>query len=119
MGNRAMAQLKTKDGSLYFYTHWFGAELPELVQIAMDKAKVRKGDDAYALKIVVDELIYACGARDAETGAGLMLKPNAEDEYNRDKPSVVADLSTWRVTARRRPQRTKDGLFEEDVYERG
>ena len=105
MGDRAMARLKTKDGSLYFYTHWCGAELPQMVQRAMDTAEVRKGDDAYALRIVVDELIHASGARDCEVGAGLMLKPNAEDAYNRDKPSVVADLTKWKVTVRRAGRR--------------
>ena len=43
-------------------------------------------------------LISLTGCRDEETGAGLMLKPSAEDEYNHGEPSVV-----W--CAARRPQR--------------
>jgi hypothetical protein len=39
---------------------------------------------------VVDQLIK--GGRDSELGYGLMLKPNAEDEYNHNSPSIVIDL---------------------------
>jgi hypothetical protein len=39
---------------------------------------------------VVDQLIK--DGRDSELGYGLMLKPNAEDEYNHDNPSIVIDL---------------------------
>ena len=101
MGDRAMAELKVKDGSLFFYTHWSGQELPKYAQVALDKARPRLGDDAYALRIVVDSLIDQVGARDQETGAGLMLKPTAEDEYNRDQPSVIIDLTEGKITVNR------------------
>lgn len=97
MGDRAMAQIKTTDGDLYFYTHWHGQMLPEIAQRAVEKATVRKGDDAYALRILVDKLILLTGARDMETGCGLMLLPNAEDEYNSHSPSVLIDLKTMTV----------------------
>ncbi len=97
MGDRAMAQIKTTDGDLYFYTHSHGYELPEMAQLAVEKAKVRKGDDAYALRILVDKLIMLTGARDKETGCGLMLRPNAEDGYNSHSPSVLIDLTTMTV----------------------
>ena len=104
MGDRAMAQIKVGEKSLYFYTHWSGSELPEAAQKAVDKAMPRKGDDSYALKIVVDTLIKECGSRDSETGGGLMFEPNSEDEYNNDKPSVIIDLKqmTVRVEGARR-----------------
>ena len=92
MGDRAMAEIKVKDGSLYFYTHWTGSNLPTDAQVALDKAQDRIDDAPYALKIVVDALIAASGARDSETGAGLMLGPDAEDSYNGDNPSVIIDL---------------------------
>jgi hypothetical protein len=97
MGDRAMAQIKTNDGSLYFYTHGAGYELPEAAKEAVRLAKPRMGDDSYALKIVIDSLIKASGARDRETGAGIMLGPNAEDEYNGDNPSVIINLSDLSV----------------------
>jgi len=97
MGDRAMAQIKTEAGSLYFYTHWAGSELPQAANEAVNLARPRMGDDAYALKIVVDSLIKSSGSRDSETGGALMFGPDAEDEYNRDKPSVLIDLSTMSV----------------------
>lgn len=102
MGDRAMAEIKTQDGSLYFYTHWSGRELPADALKALEAAKPRLGDDSYATKIVVDSLIKASGSRDKETGAGLMLKPNAEDEYNNDQPSVIIDLVGGKVELRRK-----------------
>lgn len=90
MGDRAMAEIKTEDGSLYVYTHWGGKDLPEDAKRAILQAKPRWGDDPYAVRIIVDQLIKE--GRDQETGFGLMLKPLAEDEYNHDDPSVVIDL---------------------------
>lgn len=92
MGDRRMAEIKVSEGSIYFYTHWSGYKLPEAAQIALEAAKHRIGDDPYAMRIVLDALIRECGARDAETGAGIMLSPNAEDSYNGDEPSVIIDL---------------------------
>jgi hypothetical protein len=90
MGDRAMAEIKTTDGSLYIYTHWGGHDLPESAKEAIVKAKPRWDDEPYAVRILVDQLTKE--GRDEETGFGLMLKPNAEDEYNNDNPSVVIDL---------------------------
>ena len=101
MGDRAMAEIKVSDGSLYFYTHWTGHRLPEQAEEALKLAKPRIGDDSYAAKIVIDSLIESSGSRDSETGAGVMLGPNAEDEYNRDQPSVIIDLIEGDVTVRR------------------
>lgn len=98
MGDRAMAEIRTDEGSLFFYTHWAGHSLPEQAKAALDKAAPRRGDQSYALKIVVDNLILSSGARDELTGAGLMLTPSAEDSYNNDEPSVVIDLLSWTVS---------------------
>jgi hypothetical protein len=87
-----MAEIKTDEGSLYFYTHWTGHKLPQDAQEALSKARNRLDGDPYGTKIVLDHLINTAGARDNETGAGIMLVPNCEDEYNHDKPSVVIDL---------------------------
>lgn len=92
MGDRAMAEIKVDNGSLYFYTHWCGHKLPKIAERALEEANPRQGDYPYALKIVVDYLIKESGSRDSETGAGIMLGPDAEDEYNNDNPSVVIDL---------------------------
>ncbi len=97
MGDRAMAEIKTTEGSLYFYTHWSGSDLPAYATEAVKTASPRKGDNAYALRIVIDQLIKFCGARDIQTGAGIMLSPSCEDEYNDDSPSVIIDLSSMTV----------------------
>ena len=96
MGDRAMAEVKTEGGSLFVYTHWGGYELPEDAKEAVKQAKPRWSDHAYATHIIVDQLMKS--GRDSETGIGLMLGPNAEDEYNNDSPSVVIDILGQRVT---------------------
>lgn len=90
MGDRAMAEIKTRNGSLYVYTHNGGHELPDDALKAIAFARNRLDDEPYAVKIIVDQLTK--NGRDAETGFGLILKPDAEDEYNADKPSVIVDL---------------------------
>ena len=90
MGDRAMAEIRTGEGSLYVYTHWRGSNLPDDAKEAILKAKNRWDDIPYATRILVDQLTKE--GRDGEMGFGLMLQPSAEDEYNSDKPSVVIDL---------------------------
>lgn len=89
MGDRRMAEIKTSEGSLYIYTHWHGSELPAIAREAVEKAKVRLGDESYWTRIVIDQIIK--DGRDQSMGWGIMLKPNVEDEYNDDKPSVILD----------------------------
>lgn len=102
MGDRAMAEIKVNQGSLYFYTHWSGFNLPRIAEAALAKAQPRIGDDSYALKIVVDALIEGSGTRDKETGGGLMLVADHEDEYNNNKPSVIIDLVENKVLIHRK-----------------
>ena len=99
MGDRAMAEIKTPDGSLYVYTHWSGYSLPEDAVKALEFAKSRWGDIAYVTRIVVDQLTKE--SRDETTGYGLLLKPDAEDEYNNNSPSVIIDLIENSVIVKR------------------
>ncbi len=98
MGDRAMAKITSNDGTLFFYTHWCGHDLPSMAQEALDVAKTRQGDNSYALRRIVDVLIELSGARDTECGAGLLFSPMAEDSYNGDLPSITIDLEAWTVT---------------------
>lgn len=98
MGDRRMAEIKTSEGSLYFYTHWQGSKLPAMALAAVERAKPRLGDEPYWVRIVVDQLTK--DGRDQETGFGLMLKPSCEDEYNRDRPSVIIDARNGSVKLR-------------------
>jgi hypothetical protein len=77
------------EGSLYVYTHWHGSEMPEMARAAIQAAKPRWGDEPYAARIIVDQLTKDC--RDQETGFGLLLSPDAEDEYGAN-PSIIIDL---------------------------
>ena len=96
MGDRRMAEIRTEEGELYVYSHWAGHQLPELARQALSAAEVRRGDDPYALRIVLDQIMAS--GRDQPLGWGVMLKPVCEDEYNHDKPSVIVDLVNWKVT---------------------
>ena len=99
MGDRAMAEIKTKEGSLYVYTHWGGSSLPTRAKEAIKFAQGRLSDTPYAVRILVDQLTKE--GRDEQTGYGLMLTPSAEDEYNHDQPSVIIDLTDYSLTIRR------------------
>lgn len=73
MGDRATAEIVTKNGSIFVYTHNFGRQLPEMARNAMTQARDRKHDDSYATRIIVDQLTKE--GRDRELGFGLSLKP--------------------------------------------
>lgn len=90
MGDRRMAEIVTEGGSLYVYSHSGGYMMAAKAEDAIKAAQPRWGDPSYETRIVVDQLIK--GGRDSELGYGLMLKPNAEDEYNHGNPSIVIDL---------------------------
>ena len=97
-----MAELRTSEGSLYFYTHYTGHKLPDDAKDALALASSRRHDEPYALRRIVDHLIFASGSRDQETNSGLMLSPIAEDEYgmlNSSPCSVLIDLVTWTMEA--------------------
>ena len=96
MGDRRMIELKTRDGSLYVYLHNRGFQAPEIVTEAIKFAQPRWNDDSYALRIIVDQILK--GGRDQLLSYGLMLKPNVEDEYNGNTPSITIDLVKQQLT---------------------
>ena len=104
MGDRRMAEIRTEDGSLYFYTHSTGSSLPHDAERALQLAEPRRDDTNYALRHVVDHLIHASYSRDSEIGSGLMFDATAEDEYLTGdwggRASVLIDLTGWEVTVR-------------------
>ncbi len=96
MGDRRMAELKVQKGSLFVYVHWHGEALPDMAKAAIAKAQPRWGDEPYATRIIVDQLTK--DGRDEENSFGLMVAPDAEDEYNNDVPSVIIDLPAQTLT---------------------
>ena len=99
MGDRRMAEIRTEEGSLYFYTHSTGFALPCNAKRELELAAPRKEDTPYALRRVVDYLIFTSGSRDNEVNSGLMFHPNLEDEYGGNPHSVVIDMVNWKVTS--------------------
>lgn len=109
MGDRRIAEIKTEEGSLYFYTHYTGFRMYHDALNALDTASFRRGQSDYALKIVLDYMIGAASARDSETGAGisLSLKDMAVDDYSHqitggylsNEPTVLIDIRSdvWEV----------------------
>tara|TARA_Y100001951_G_scaffold103076_2_gene111107 strand:- start:3005 stop:3388 length:384 start_codon:yes stop_codon:yes gene_type:complete len=109
MGDRRVAEIKTEDGSLFFYTHYTGFRMYHDALNALDTASFRRGQSDYALKIVLDYMIAAASARDSETGAGisLSLKDMAVDDYSHqitggylsNEPTVLIDIRSdvWEV----------------------
>ena len=99
MGDRRMAEIRTEEGSLYFYTHSTGFALPGNAKRALELATPRKGNTPYALRRVVDHLIFTSGSRDNELNSGLMLRPRGEDEYRGEPCSVLIDMVNWKVSS--------------------
>ena len=100
MGDRRIAEIRTEEGSLYFYTHSTGFALVGDARRALESATPRKEDFSYALRIVVDQMIKSAGSRDSTLNSGLMLKCRSiggEDEYRGNPHSVVIDLTKWEV----------------------
>ena len=109
MGDRRIAEIKTVEGALYFYTHYTGFRMYNDALNALDAASPRRDEPDYALKIVLDYMIGAASARDSETGAGisLSLKQIAADDYSYEitgdiwsnEPTVLIDirLDEWEV----------------------
>ena len=109
MGDRRIAEIKTEEGSLYFYTHYAGHDLYYDALKALDTASPRREQQDYVLKIVIDNLIRESNARDSETGAGisLSLKQIPVDDYSYEitgdiwsnEPTVMIDIrpKEWEV----------------------
>ncbi len=110
MGDRAIAEVKTEGGSLFVYTHNSGKELPDDARAAIFMAEDRWDDPPYATRIVVDQLTSR--SRDEDDGHALMLAPDAEDEYNGGKPSVIIDILGRKLTTHRDGE-TTEASFED------
>ena len=104
MGDRRMAEIRTKAGSLYVYTHWGGGSFPDMARAAVLAARPRWNDAPYATRIIVDKLTMK--GRDLSFGYGLLLEPDAEDSYNADEPSIIIDLVSRAITVFNRGRET-------------
>ena len=101
MGDRRVCEIKTEAGDVFFYTHWHGKTLPDIAYDAMQVAQVRKDDEPYALRIILDYMISQTDSRDSEVGSGISLSSDAQEDKYLDgwTPSVVMDIRSWKLSA--------------------
>lgn len=90
MGDRGNIRMKYNEKeSIYFYTHWNGSYLPEVVQTALKK-KERWDDEPYLSRIVFCELVD--GQEKTNTGFGIYTHI-CDNEH----PIVVIDTQKQEV----------------------
>ena len=91
MGNRGNVVFKYEDGNkIYFYSHWGGSGLKEIVRQALIRGKDRWSDESYLARIVFCEMI-----KDevlVTTGYGI-----APYEVDNEHPLVVVDTKAQTV----------------------
>jgi uncharacterized surface protein with fasciclin (FAS1) repeats len=71
MGDRANVCVKEKGEMVYLYTHWSGAELPEIVReaLASPQGRARWDDASYLTRIIFSHMVK--DHIDGETGYGI------------------------------------------------
>ena len=101
MGDRRVCEIKTEAGDIFFYSHWHGKTLPDIAYDAMREAQVRKGDEPYVLRIILDYMIKHTDSRDSEAGSGISLsRDEQQDEYiDGYTPSIIMDLRNWTLSS--------------------
>jgi len=101
MGDRRVCEIKTEAGDVFFYTHWYGKTLPDIAYDAMQLAQVRKDNEPYALRIILDYMISQTDSRDSEVGSGISLSSDAQEDQYVDgwTPSVVMDIRSWTLSS--------------------
>lgn len=94
MGDRGNIKLVYGNGaSVYFYTHWSGSSLDQIITAALQRGRDRWTDPSYLARILFCELVK--GQEDSTTGFGISTQ--VEDN---EHPIPVLDLE----------KRTIDGI---------
>ena len=58
MGDRGNVKLKYENGEpIYFYTHWTGSKLEDIVRKALKRGISRWNDESYLSRIIFSEMI--------------------------------------------------------------
>ena len=93
MGARTNFHFKTNEDTLTLYSHWGGDSRKEDLARAMKAALPRKGDDSYALRIMISQLIGTDW--NSETGYGLHINnpSGSEESYGH----LEINLNNWTV----------------------
>ena len=69
MGDRGNVVCYDGRGNVWFYTHWRGSELPELIKTALQNGKDRWDDPQYLNRIIFSEIVK--GDEDDTDGYGI------------------------------------------------
>jgi len=93
MGDRANVaiELFPNGERIYFYTHWNGTDLPEVVRKALARRQ-RWDDPSYLARIIFSEMID--GNVKSETGFGISTQAAADAQH----PVLVVNVPTQEVS---------------------
>lgn len=100
MGDRANIVMKQNISDdqlgteIFFYTHWSGHELPQILQDALKRGEGRWNDESYLGRIIFCEMIK--GEVLEETGYGISTYETDNDGY----PHLIVDSETTTITLR-------------------
>ena len=83
-GNIVIRQGTTNADDVWFYTHWSGSEIGEVVKTALAR-KQRWTDDCYLARIVFCQLVK--GIEDEEAGCGI-----STSMQDNEHPILVVDV---------------------------
>lgn len=84
MGDRGNIVIKQNDRDqsapyLYFYTHWSGSDIPQIVQSALKRGKDRWDDEQYLARVVFCELVKDCAMDTDGYGISTYMGDNEHD----------------------------------------
>ncbi len=108
MGCRGNIQIQFSDKkSIYFYTHWRGGSIKQVVQAALCRRQ-RWEDEAYLARIIFCELVK--GHESEETGYGIALYV-----MDNEHPIVKVIPSTRTVRIGRKSYTFEEFINMEDI----
>jgi hypothetical protein len=99
MGSRANIQVLYEDGtSVYFFTHWEGSTLPEVLKDALVRGQTRWDDETYLARIIFSEMVK--DDIEGTMGFGISTYPADDAQFyillvNMKEQTVSQNGQTW------------------------
>lgn len=94
MGDRANIKfVEVEGGEIFFYTHWSGYRLPEILAEALKRGQGRWNDESYLARIIFSEMIKDEVLE--TTGAGISTY-RTDYEYD----DLIVDVANQRIEGR-------------------
>jgi hypothetical protein len=87
MGSRGNICVVQSEGEVWFYTHWSGHRIEQIVADALDRGRDRWNDETYLARIIFCELVGEDNLMD-NTGFGIGLS-----ECDPNYPSVYVNVA--------------------------